>query len=220
MLTDEQTKAARWLDEVRQYLTAAADSSMSRNNSEQLAYELLEALPANALEAQAREIAKIEQENDLFRQHAAKQISDTTLLTGIDISNGPMNMGLQGGAAQLLAESFFDQFQKSEAVNYLELRFESESKMPGKAMVVTLQLVDGVTPGQRIAEQAREIERLCKDAALVAARERERVAQHVASGPAPMCRYGNRVEIGDAARQAYAAAIRALNTEGEGNDRP
>lgn len=44
-LTDDQTKAARWLDEVRQYLTAAADSSMSRNNSEQLAYELLEALP-------------------------------------------------------------------------------------------------------------------------------------------------------------------------------
>lgn len=44
-LTDDQTKAAQWLDEVRQYLTAAADSSMSRNNSEQLAYELLEALP-------------------------------------------------------------------------------------------------------------------------------------------------------------------------------
>ena len=56
-------------------------------------------------------------------------------------------------------------------------------------------------------------------AALVAARERERVALHIASGPAPMCRYGNRVEIGDAARQAYAVAIRALNTEGEGHDR-
>lgn len=103
---------------------------------------------AEALEAQAREIAKIEQENDLLRQHAAKQISDATLLTGIDVSNGAMNMGLQGGAAQLLAESFFDQFQKSEAVNYLELRFESESKMPGKAMVVTLQLVGGITPGE------------------------------------------------------------------------
>lgn len=48
MLSDDQTKAARWLDEVRQYLTAAADSSMSRNNSEQLAYELLEAFPAVA----------------------------------------------------------------------------------------------------------------------------------------------------------------------------
>jgi hypothetical protein len=48
----------------------------------------------------------------------------------------------------------------------------------------------------------------------------ERVAQHIASGPAPMCRYGNRVEIGDTARQAYAAAIRALNTEGEVHDRP
>ena len=31
-LIDEQTKAARWLDEVSQYLTAAADSSMSHPN--------------------------------------------------------------------------------------------------------------------------------------------------------------------------------------------
>ena len=121
-------------------------------------------LAADALEAQDREIAKLEQENDLFRQHAARQMSDATLLTGIDISNGSMNMGLQGGAAQLLAESFFDLFQTSEAVNYLELRFESESKMPGKAMIVTLQLVGGITPGQRIAEQEREIEALRKDA--------------------------------------------------------
>lgn len=37
-----------WVDEVRQYLTAAADSSMSRNNSEQLASELLEQMPTKA----------------------------------------------------------------------------------------------------------------------------------------------------------------------------
>src|SRR6476620_10569776 len=34
-----------WVDEVRQYLVAAADSSMSRNNSEQLASELLDQMP-------------------------------------------------------------------------------------------------------------------------------------------------------------------------------
>jgi len=37
-----------WIDEVRGYLTAAADSSMSRNNSEQLASELLEQMPTQA----------------------------------------------------------------------------------------------------------------------------------------------------------------------------
>lgn len=115
-LTDDQTKAARWLDEVRQYLTAAADSSMSRNNSEQLAYELLEALPANALEA-----------------------------------------------------------------------------------------------------QAREIERLCKDAALVAARERERCANHIEDCEPPIAVHGARVEIGITTRIAYANSIRALNTEGASN---
>lgn len=74
MLSDDQTKAARWLDEVRQYLTAAADSSMSRNNSEQLAYELLEALPANALEAQAREIAELKaQESELCTLYGLAQ---------------------------------------------------------------------------------------------------------------------------------------------------
>lgn len=126
---------------------------------------------AAALESQSREIARVEAENDLLRQHAAEQISDATLLTGINIGNGSMNMGLQGGAAQMLAESFFDQFQKSEAVNYLELRFESESKMPGKAMVVTLQLVGGLTPGQKIADQAREIAALKEQVeGLIAAR--------------------------------------------------
>ena len=69
------------------------------------------------------------------------------------------------------------------------------------------------------SDAADQWDQLAHFAALVAARERERVALHIASGPAPMCRYGNRVEIGDAARQAYAVAIRALNTEGEGHDR-
>lgn len=68
--------------------------------------------------------------------------------------------------------------------------------------------------------QAREIERLCKDAALVAARERERCANHIEDCEAPIAVHGARVEIGLTTRIAYANSIRALNTEGEGNDRP
>jgi hypothetical protein len=65
--------------------------------------------------------------------------------------------------------------------------------------------------------QAREIERLCKDAALVAARERERIANHIEDCRAPIAVHGARVEIGLTTRIAYANSIRALNTEGEGN---
>lgn len=97
-------------------------------------------------------LAAAEAENDILRQHAAKQITDSTLLTGINFNSGSMDIGMQGGAARLLAESFFDQFIESGAVNYLEVRFDSQEKMPGKSMVVTLQLVDGLTPAQKLAE--------------------------------------------------------------------
>ena len=40
------TDAAQILEEIRNYLVAAADGSMSRNNSEQLASELLERINA------------------------------------------------------------------------------------------------------------------------------------------------------------------------------
>lgn len=118
------------------------------------------------------EVEALEAENDLLRQHSAKQINDATLLTGISIGNGSMDIGMQGGAARLLADSFFDQFIESGAVNYLEVRFDSPEKMPGKSMVVTLQLVDGLTPAQKIAElkaelatQAAQIEACRADAA-------------------------------------------------------
>lgn len=64
--------------------------------------------------------------------------------------------------------------------------------------------------------QAREIEGLRKDAALVAARERERI---VALGATVECpRSVDDDYLWERAIDAYAAAIRALNTEGEGND--
>lgn len=106
------------------------------------------------------EIAAIRAENALLRQHAAKQITDATLLTGISPRNGGMDIGLKGGACQLLAEAFFDQFVDAGAVNFLELRFESSSRMPGQAMTVTMQLADGATPGQKIAEANARIAEL------------------------------------------------------------
>lgn len=122
-------------------------------------YEISEET-ASAILTLLEENERLAKENELLRQHAAEQISDSTLMTGISTNNGAIDVGLKGGAAQLLAESFFDQFQQSGAINYLELRFESEAKMPGRSMVVTLQLVGGITPGQRIADQTKEISAL------------------------------------------------------------
>lgn len=106
------------------------------------------------------EIAAIRAENTMLRQHAAKQITDATLLTGISPRNGGVDIGLEGGACQLLAEAFFDQFVEAGAVNFLEVRLESSTRMPGKAMTVTMQLADGVTPGQKIAEANARIAEL------------------------------------------------------------
>ena len=106
------------------------------------------------------EIAAIRAENTMLRQHAAKQITDATLLTGISPRNGGMDIGLEGGACQLLAEAFFDQFVEAGAVNFLEIRLESSTRMPGKAMTVTMQLADGATPGQKIAEANARIAEL------------------------------------------------------------
>lgn len=60
---------------------------------------------------------------------------------------------------------------------------------------------------------------LAKFAALVAARERERCANHIEDCEAPIAVHGARVEIGLTTRIAYANSIRALNTEGDGHDK-
>ena len=65
----------------------------------------------------------------------------------------------------------------------------------------------------------RLYQQLAKFAALVAARERERCANHIEDCEAPIAVHGARVEIGLTTRIAYANSIRALSTEGEGNDR-
>jgi len=60
--------------------------------------------------------------------------------------------------------------------------------------------------------QAREIEGLRKDAALVAARERERCAQLCEEDLSEAMEWSGSSCPGE----SFAAAIRALNTEGEG----
>ena len=96
-------------------------------------------------------------ENELLRQHASDKISHATLMTDLNVNSGGMNMGLQGGAAQLVAESFADQFKNSGAPNYLEITFTSAEKMPGVRFVVTVQRADGETPTEQIKKLKAEL---------------------------------------------------------------
>lgn len=96
-------------------------------------------------------------ENELLRQHAAKQITDATLLTGINIHGGGMELGMKGGAAGVLAEMLAAQFKEGGGVNYLELSFSSAEVMPGERFVVTIQRVHGETPSQQIKRLRAEL---------------------------------------------------------------
>ncbi len=89
----------------------------------------------------------VEDENAMLRKHAAKQITDATLMTGINIHGGGMEIGLKGGAAGVLVEQLAKQFLDSGAKNFLELSFASAEMLPGEQFTVTIQRVYGETPG-------------------------------------------------------------------------
>lgn len=118
----------------------------------------------NTVIVQRLALREILKENELLRKHAAKEISDSTLLTGISVSNGGINMGLEGGAAALLVESFVSQFKAEGGINYVELSFTSTQVMPGERFVVTVQRVDGLTPAQKLAAAEAELKTLRKAA--------------------------------------------------------
>jgi FtsZ-binding cell division protein ZapB len=67
-----------------------------------------------------------------------------------------INLKLEGGACQLLAESFIDQFKDSGAENYLVVTFESDLG----PLSVTMQRENGLTPIQKVAALQAEIAEL------------------------------------------------------------
>jgi hypothetical protein len=113
--------------------------------------------------AQDSRVLELEAENDRLRQVLSEKIVTSTMLTEMNIIKGGVNMGLEGGAAQLLAGAFADQFRDSGAANYLELTFTS-GDLP---LLVTLQRQDGKTPSQFRKEaeaKVAELEKLARDA--------------------------------------------------------
>lgn len=105
----------------------------------------------------------VEDENALLRKHAAKEITDATLMTGISIHGGGMEIGMEGGAAGVLVEQVAKQFLDSGAANFVELSFASAEMMPGEQFTVTIQRVSGETPGGQNRRLKAELAALSAD---------------------------------------------------------
>jgi hypothetical protein len=70
-----------------------------------------------------------------------------------------MNLGNYESALHMLAEALMDQFEGSEAVNYIEQTF-SNKENPSKSFVLTMQMTDGITPCQKLEDKQREVDEL------------------------------------------------------------
>lgn len=67
--------------------------------------------------------------------------------------DGGFGFEFSGGACQLLAEAYAEQFRESGAINYLELLFEHSEIGP---LTITMQRVEGLTPAQKLAKAEAE----------------------------------------------------------------
>jgi len=70
-------------------------------------------------------------------------------LLGVEVHGSMMEMGLKGGAAQMLAAMFVEQFKDTGAKNYIEVSFHHNDL--GR-IIVTVQRADGLTPADKLRE--------------------------------------------------------------------
>lgn len=94
------------------------------------------------------ERAELKRQNDDLRTLLAEEVISSTILTGFVAGSGGFNIGLQGGACALLAESFGQMLYESDAANYIEATFESEHYKELGQITVTVKRESGQTPHQ------------------------------------------------------------------------
>lgn len=119
-------------------------------------------LAITAMAAKDARIAELETENATLRQAVADNVTSATMLTNMGIVNGGMNITLEGGACQLLADAFCEQFRNSGATNFVEMSFTGPD---GLQLLVTMQKVDGKTPAQLKHEAEERVAELEAEAA-------------------------------------------------------
>jgi hypothetical protein len=96
-----------------------------------------------------RTVRQLREENERLE----KAITDP-LLTGIDIGNGTLDVGMEGPGPQLVAGMFLGMFEKyPDAKNYLEVTFGSRMG----PILVTVMKPGGKTPDQLRREAERKL---------------------------------------------------------------
>lgn len=120
--------------------------------------------------------------------------------------------GLTPDDAYAAAEALEAQAREIAGLQAARMAYASEFPLDGEGEP------DVGSIHQNIRAMKAEIERLRKDAALVAARERERCAQLCESMVVKTLPDNEWVDATNDAKERCAAAIRALNTEGDVND--
>jgi hypothetical protein len=99
-----------------------------------------------------RMVKALREENELL----VKTIAEP-LLTGINIGNGTIDIGMQGVGPQLLAGMFIGMLDDPRAKNYVECHLYSPKH---GQIVVTVQRCSGQTPHQLLEAARKEISAL------------------------------------------------------------
>ena len=107
-----------------------------------------------------RTAAVLEAENNELREQVCNRLRDETKVVDILFRDRSLNVGLEGGACRILAESFAEQIVEAGAENYIEVAFVSEKILPGEKLIVTIQRCKGKTPHQFRLEAERRLEAL------------------------------------------------------------
>lgn len=125
-----------------------------KNDIVDFADDCIELSPSLKESIKAKEdLDKFKAENDRLRGLLAEKVVDSTMLTGLEVNRGGIDIGFEGGAAQMLAEMFIEQFNASGAINSLEVTFQD--KELGQ-IVVTTQRMGGLTPAQQRSKAIAE----------------------------------------------------------------
>jgi len=108
-------------------------------------------------------IAEVERLSAIVEKHIDPS---QVMLTHMNIQNGSLDIGLEGGPVRIFASSFTEFFKESQASNYIEMQISSTDPEIGE-LTCTLQRKHGKTPHQLRAEAERardeahaEVERL------------------------------------------------------------
>lgn len=119
----------------------------------------MDELVALGIQQDKDEIASLREEVAALRDALADKVVDSTKLRSLVPEDGGFTIGVEGGAAGLMAHAFGEQLYTSEAINYLQMTFTSNAYPDLGQIVVTLQRCTGKTPHELRIDAERERDR-------------------------------------------------------------